>query len=210
MRLVAVGCEGTQHGSCAPEGLGANSDGKGNRRTSRFVEPMLMISERPTQVATRAVPGHWEGDLVMGTRNRSAIATLVERTTRYLILVHLRDGHSAEQLSTALIHALGPLPLALRRSLTWDQGSEMGCHGDFTIVSGPPVFFCDPGSPWQRGTNENTNGLLRQYFPKGTDLGLHTPDELAAVALELNQRPREILGWQTPDDQLRRLLGASI
>jgi len=120
-----------------------------------------MIAERPTEVATRAVPGHWERDLVMGTRNRSAIATLVERTTRYLVLVHLPDGHSAQQLSTALIHALGPVPSALRCSLTWDQGREMGCHGDFTIVSGTPVL-CDPGSPWQRG---------RRHYPRSPPPG---------------------------------------
>jgi IS30 family transposase len=169
-----------------------------DRRTSRFVEPMVMISERPAEVAERSVPGHWEGDLLMGTRNRSAIATLVERTSRFLVLVHLADGHNAEQVSTALINALGPIPELLRRSLTWDQGSEMGCHGDLSLATGVPVFFCDPASPWQRGSNENTNGLLRQYFPKGSDLSRHTREELAAVAEELNQRPRKTLGWQTP------------
>ena len=179
---------------------------RGDRRTSRFVEPMVMISERPEEVAARTVAGHWEGDLLMGSKNRSAIATLVERTTRFVMLVHLPDGHNAEQVSSALIETVGMIPVALRRSLTWDQGSEMGCHGDFTLASGVPVFFCDPASPWQRGSNENTNGLLRQYFPKGTDLGVHSPEVLAAVAAELNNRPRETLGWETPAAHLRRLL----
>jgi len=159
---------------------------------------MVMISARPAEVAERSVGGHWEGDLIMGTKNRSAIATLVERTSRFLVLVHLPDGHNAQQVSTALIDALGPIPEALRRSLTWDQGSEMGCHGDFTLATGVPVFFCDPASPWQRGSNGNTNGLLRQYFPKGTDLSRYMPEELTAVADEVNQRPRRTLGWQTP------------
>jgi IS30 family transposase len=180
-----------------------------DRRSSRFVEPMVMISERPAEVDGRSVAGHWEGDLLMGRKNRSAIGTLVERTSRFVMLVHLPDGHNAEQVSTALINAVSGVPVALRRSLTWDQGSEMGCHGDFTLATGTPVFFCDPASPWQRGSNENTNGLLRQYFPKGTDLSYHAPQELAAVAAELNERPRKTLRWQTPIANLERLLGRS-
>ena len=168
-----------------------------------------MISERPAEVAGRTVPGHWEGDLLMGTKNRSAIGTLVERTSRYVMLVYLPEGHNAEQVSTALINAVGPIPAPLRRSLTWDQGSEMGCHGDLSLATGTPVFFCDPASPWQRGSNENTNGLLRQYFPKGADLRSLAADELAAVAAELNGRPRKTLGWQTPAAHLERLLGRS-
>ena len=168
-----------------------------------------MISERPAEAAGRHVAGHWEGDLLMGGTNRSAIATLVERTTRFVMLVHLPGGHSAREVSAALIDAVACVPPHLRRSLTWDQGSEMGCHLDFTVATGTPVFFCDPASPWQRGSNENTNGLLRQYFPKGTDLRRRAPDDLAAVAAELNHRPRKVLGWQTPAEQLERLLGSS-
>jgi len=176
-----------------------------DRRMTRFVEPMTMISERPAEVSSRLVAGHWEGDLIMGRKNRSAIGTLVERTTRFVMLLHLPDGHNANQVSTALIDAVNLLPEHLRRSLTWDQGSEMGCHGDFSLATGTPVFFCNPASPWQRGLNENTNGLLRQYFPKGTDLSVHSPDVLAAVAAELNQRPRKVLAWKTPQHHLERL-----
>jgi IS30 family transposase len=178
-----------------------------DRRMSRFVEPMTMISERPAEVSDRAVAGHWEGDLIMGKKNRSAIGTLVERTTKFVMLLHLPDGHNAEQVSGALIEAVDSLPGHLRRSLTWDQGSEMGCHGDFTLSTGVPVYFCNPASPWQRGLNENTNGLLRQYFPKGTDLGSHSSEVLAAVAAELNQRPRKTLAWETPESHLEHLLG---
>jgi IS30 family transposase len=178
-----------------------------DRRSTRFVEPMTMISERPAEVAKRTIPGHWEGDLIMGHKNRSAIGTLVERTTRYVKLLHLPDGHTAEQLTASLVDAVETLPAHLRRSLTWDQGSEMGGHGDFTLATGTKVYFCDPASPWQRGLNENTNGLLRQYFPKGTDLSCHGPEVLDAVAAELNQRPRKTLSWQTPHQQLDRLRG---
>jgi IS30 family transposase len=176
-----------------------------DRRTTRFVEPMRMISDRPLEAAARAETGHWEGDLLMGTKNRSAIGTVVERRTRFTILLHLPAGHTAEQLSAALIESVAALPEQLRRSLTWDQGSEMACHGDVTAATGLPVYFCDPGSPWQRPTNENTNGLLRQYFPKGTNLRSHDAAMLAAVAQELNRRPRKTLGWQTPEELLHRL-----
>jgi IS30 family transposase len=161
---------------------------------------MTMICERPAEVADRIVPGHWEGDLIMGKGNRSAIGTLVERKTRFLKLVHLPGGHSAEERKDALVKAMSSVPAHLARSLTWDQGSEMGCHDGLTTVTGMPVYFCNPASPWQGRTNENTNGLARQYFPKGTDLHAYGPQELEAVAKELNSRPRKILGWQTPAD----------
>ena len=135
--------------------------------------------------------GHWEGDLITGRKNQSAIGTLVERTTRYVMLLHLPDGHTAEQVNSALVDTFGSLPEHLRRSVTWDQGSEMAYHGDFTAATGTPVYFCDPASPWQQGTNENTNGRPRQYFPKGTDLSVHGPEALDAVAAELNDRPEK-------------------
>jgi IS30 family transposase len=179
-----------------------------DRRTHRFVDEMIMISDRPAEIEDRAVPGHWEGDLIMGEGNKTAIATLVERATRYTMLVHLPAGHTAEAVRDGLIKTISALPAHLRGSLTWDQGAEMARHRQFALATDMAVYFCDPASPWQRGTNENTNGLLRQYFPKGTDLSIHGSEELEHVAQQLNGRPRKTLGWDTPAERLRDLLTA--
>ncbi|WP_444916559.1 IS30 family transposase [Microbacterium natoriense] len=176
------------------------------QRQPRYRDPMVMISERPAEAADRAVPGHWEGDLIIGRNGKSAIATLVERASRYTMLVHLPEDRGALTVSAALVRVMHTLPATLRRSLTWDQGSEMGKHRALTLATGMPVYFCDPASPWQRGSNENTNGLLRQYFPKGTDLTQHTPETLELVAHELNTRPRKTLHWHTPAQRLASLL----
>lgn len=176
------------------------------RRSSRFAGDVLMISHRPDGAGDRSVPGAWEDDLIMGTQNRSAIATLVERSTRYLLPVHMPGINRAEDLRDGLITAFNQLPPALRTSLTWDQGSEMAKHTGFTEATGIPVYFCDPHSPWQRGTNENTNGLLRQYFPKYSDLSIYSPQHLADVASDLNNRPRRILNDDTPAQRFARLL----
>ena len=186
--------------------------GRTRRRPAGGTRPMgpladlVRISERPAEVEDRAVPGHWEGDLLMGRLNRTAIGTLVERQTRYVLLVALPHGRSAEAVRAALAERILTLPEQLRRSLTWDRGIEMAEHVRFTVDTGVAVYFCDPHSPWQRGSNENTNGLLRQYFPKGTDLSVHSQADLDAVARELNARPRQTLGWMKPSEALARLV----
>jgi IS30 family transposase len=173
---------------------------RGEHRRGRLVA-MRMISERPAEVEDRVQAGHWEGDLIMGAANRSAIGTLVERSTRFVILLHLADGvGAAETVAQALCSALSVLPAGLRRTLTWDQGKELAQHQQLTAQAATSVFFCDPHSPWQRGSNENMNGLLRDYFPKRTDLAVHSAAELQRVAAEVNQRPRKTLGWRRPVD----------
>jgi len=196
----------------------ARSRGRGKS----FITPEILISERPAEAKDRAVPGHWEGDLILGLQS-SAIGTLVERTTRFTMLLHLPPmeghgaaprekngpalaGHGAEAVRDAITRTITSLPELLRRSLTWDQGAEMAEHARLRIDAGLQVYFCDPHSPWQRGTNENTNGLLRQYFPKGTDLSAHGAEDLAAVAAALNSRPRKTLGWRTPAEALDAML----
>jgi len=185
------------------------------RRGKPFITPEVMIARRPAEVADRAVPGHWEGDLILGTGG-SAIGTLVERSTRFTMLLHLPPmtdpagagrrpalaGHGAQAVRDAIAETITTLPEQLRRSLTWDQGSEMAQHAQLRIDTGVAVYFCDPHSPWQRGSNENTNGLLRQYFPKGSGLSRYTPADLQAVAAALNTRPRKTLGWKTPAEAL--------
>ena len=170
----------------------------------QIVDP-VMISERPAGVADRAVPGHWEGDLLMG-KHMTAIGTLVERATRYVMLFPLPDGNTAESVRTALAETIQRLPEHLWRSLRWDQGKEMAQHAQFTIDTGVRIYFCDPKSPWQRGSNENTNGLLRQYFPKGTDMAGLTQEELDQAAHSLNNRPRQTLDWKAPSQKLAELM----
>jgi IS30 family transposase len=211
---------------CLRTGRALRAPRERSRRTTwAHVTPETLISERPPEVEDRAVPGHWEGDLLIGLE-RSAIGTVVERTTRFTMLVHLpREegyrhketprngpalaGYGALTMKNALTNSMSTLPMRLARSLTWDRGKEMSAHAQFSVETGIPVFFADPSSPWQRGTNENTNGLLRQYFPKGTDVSCWSAEDLEAVAHALNTRPRKTLGWKTPaeafDEHIRSL-----
>jgi len=170
---------------------------------------MVMISDRPAEASDRAIPGHWEGDLIMGKGGRSAIGTLVERSSRYVMLLHLPHGRTAEAVRLALTRQLARMPADLRRTLTWDQGKEMAEHAKFTVDTNIDVYFCDPHSPWQRGSNENSNGLLRQYFPRDADLNDFTRADLAAVARELNSRPRQTLGWMKPCEVFRRSVAST-
>jgi IS30 family transposase len=179
---------------------------RGRDGRSGHIKDMVMISERPAEAEDRAVPGHWEGDLIIGKDCKSAVGTLVERATRYVMLLHLPQGRDARLVEQAMRQAIGTLPAELARTITWDQGIEMSFHAQFTIATGIPVYFCDPHAPWQRGSNENTNGLLRQYLPKGTGLSVHTAGDLARIAASLNGRPRKTLGFMTPSEKLAELL----
>jgi len=210
LRRELVSCLRTGRALRVPR---ARTQGRGKK----FVTPEIMISERPAEADGRAMPGHWEGDLILGL-DSSAIGTLVERTTRFTMLLHLPRmeghggprvhngpalaGHGAEAVRDAIAASISALPQQLRRTLTWDQGAEMAQHAQLRIDTGVAIYFCDPHSPWQRGTNENTNGLLRQYFPKGTDLSRYSVSDLEAVADALNSRPRKTLGWRTPAEAL--------
>jgi IS30 family transposase len=182
---------------------------KGRLERKGRIPGMVSISERPAEVADRAVPGHWEGDLILGSGNHSAIGTLVERSTRFVMLLHLPGRHGAVEVRDAMAAKILELPEHLRRSLTWDRGIEMAQHRQFSIDTGVDVYFCDPHAPWQRGSNENTNGLLRQYFPKFTSLTKYTAADLQAAADSLNNRPRKTLNWATPNEALTRFLATT-
>jgi len=179
---------------------------RGRDGRSGHIKGMVMISERPAEAGDRAVPGHWEGDLIIGKDCKSAVGTLVERTTRYVLLLHLPGGRDARLVEQAMREAIGTLPAELARTITWDQGIEMAYHADFTVATGIPVYFCDPHAPWQRGPDENTSGLLRQYLPKGTDLSVHSAEDLASIARSLNGRARKTLEFMTPSEKLTELL----
>ena len=189
---------------CLRSGRTARRHGPVERRPKNA--NMVMISERPAEIEDRAVPGHWEGDLIIGAGNKSAVGTLVERSTRFVLLLHLPDGYAAVNVEKAMRKAIKKLPDELTRSITWDQGSEMAGHVNFTVDTGVPIYFCDPHSPWQRGSNENTNGLLRQYMPKSTDLSQHSAADLARFQRSLNGRPRKTLGYMKPSEKFAELV----
>ena len=201
LRKELTTCLRTGRAVRKPQGRGTKDSRAGSR-----IPNLVSISERPAEVEDRAVPGHWEGDLIMGAANKSAIGTLVERTTGFVILLHLPDGHTAEQVQAAMVAKMSQLPEILRRTLTWDRGTEMTNHVQIAQALDLDIYFCDPYSPWQRGTSENTNGLLRQYFPKGADLSLFVADYLDFIATRLNNRPRKRHDWHTPAEVLDRLL----
>jgi IS30 family transposase len=190
---------------CLRSGRTARKSQGGHNRGAR-VRDMVMIADRPAEVEDRAVPGHWEGDLIIGKDHQSAVGTLVERTTRFVLLLHLPNGYEAREVESAMRKAIATLPKELVRSITWDQGTEMARHVDFTVKTGVPIYFCDPHSPWQRGSNENTNGLLRQYMPKGTDLSKHSAADLRKIQRSLNGRPRKTLDYMMPMEKLAELV----
>jgi transposase, IS30 family len=191
---------------CLRTGRALRHPGRQPGQRKNRIPDMVNVSERPAEAADRAVPGHWEGDLIIGKGNATAIGTLVERSSGYTMLLHLPDGYKPEQVRDALAAKIQELPEVLRRSLTWDQGAEMRDWKQVSVAADVDIYFCDPHAPWQRGTNENTNGLLRQYFPKGSDLSVHTVEDLNAVADELNDRPRKRLGFRKPIEQIGPLM----